>query len=224
MTPWRLLDTALIPGNGGKLLLSQRDQEFSISIAGRGVLMSTSAHGSEDALAELGCSPIADRPHPRVLIGGLGMGFTLAAALRHLGPDAEVVVAELVPAVIGWNRDYLGGYSGHPLQDQRTRVREGDVAKLLREERKAYDAILLDVDNGPESITHKKNDWLYSVEGLAASFAALRPGGILAVWSAGPDNTFTERLHKTGFQVRQVKVRAHDNQGELHTIWVAEGG
>ena len=224
MIPWKLLDSAPIPGNAGQLLLHRRGGEFSISIAGRGVLMNTHAHGSEDALAELACHKIAGRPRPRVLVGGLGMGFTLAAALRHLGPDAEVVVAELVPAVVAWNRTYLGEYSGQPLDDQRTRVREGDVARLLREERQAYDAILLDVDNGPESMTVRKNDWLYSAEGLAVSYAALRPRGILAVWSAGVDNAFTERLRKVGFQVRQVRVRAHDNQGELHNIWIAEGG
>jgi spermidine synthase len=224
MIPWRLLDTAPIPGDGGKLQLHQRNGEFSISIVGGGVLMSTSAHGSEDALAELACRKIAARTSPRVLIGGLGMGFTLAAALRHLGPDAQVVVAELVPAVVTWNRGPLGEHAGQPLQDQRASVRESDVAKVIREERQAFDAILLDVDNGPEGLTRKKNDWLYSLDGLTASFAALRPKGILAVWSAGPDREFTERLQKVGFQVRQTRVRAHNNKGELHTIWLAEGG
>ncbi|MCM2264287.1 MAG: hypothetical protein NDI73_03750 [Desulfuromonadales bacterium] len=224
MIPWRLLDTAQIPGNGGELQLHQRDGEFSISIVGGGVLMNTHAHGSEDALAELACSQIAGRSRPRVLIGGLGMGFTLAAALCHLGPDAEVVVAELVPAVVVWNRGALGEHSGHPLQDERVLVREGDVAKILKEERQAYDAILLDVDNGPEGLTRKKNDWLYTIDGLTASFAALRPRGILAVWSAGPDRDFTERLRKVGFQVQQTRVRAHNNKGELHAIWLAEGG
>jgi spermidine synthase len=152
------------------------------------------------------------------------MGFTLAAALRHLGSDAEVVVAELVPAVVVWNRGPLGEHAGHPLQDERARVREGDVARLLKEERQAYDAILLDVDNGPEGLTRKKNDWLYTIDGLTASFAALRAKGILAVWSAGPDRNFTERLRKVGFRVRQSRVRAHNNKGELHTIWLAEGG
>lgn len=221
MIPWKLLDTALIPGNAGKLQLHQRNHEFSISIVGGGVLMNTHAHGSEDALAELACSRIADRLQPRVLIGGLGMGFTLAAALRRLGPDAKVVVAELVPTVVAWNRQWLGEYAGHPLRDQRASVREGDVAKLIREERRAFDAILLDVDNGPEGLTRKKNDWLYTIEGLTAAFTALRPNGILAVWSAGPDHNFTERLHKVGFEVQQAQVRAHNNKGELHTIWLA---
>jgi len=224
MKPWVLIDTAPIPGNAGELQLHQRDGEFSISIVGGSVLMNTHAHGSEDALAELACRKVARRSRPRVLIGGLGMGFTLAAALRHLGPDAEVVVAELVPAVVAWNRGPLGEHAGHPLQDERTRVREGDVAKLLKEERRAYDAILLDVDNGPEGLTRKKNDWLYTIDGLTASFAALRAKGILAVWSAAPDRNFTERLRKVGFRVQQNRVRAHNNKGELHTIWLAEGG
>lgn len=224
MKPWVLIDTAPIPGNAGELQLHQRDGEFSISIVGGSVLMNTHAHGSEDALAELACRQVARHSRPRVLIGGLGMGFTLAAALRHLGPDAEVVVAELVPAVVAWNRGPLGEHAGHPLQDERTRVREGDVAKLLKEERRAYDAILLDVDNGPEGLTRKKNDWLYTIDGLTASFAALRAKGILAVWSAAPDRNFTERLRKVGFRVQQNRVRAHNNKGELHTIWLAEGG
>lgn len=222
MIPWKLIDTAQIPGNAGQLQLHQRNDEFSISILGGGVLMNTRAHGSEDALAELACRPIASRSRPRVLIGGLGMGFTLAAALRCLGSDAEVTVAELVPAVVAWNRGPLGQYSGHPLQDGRTVVREGDVARVLREGRQAYDAILLDVDNGPEGLTRKKNDWLYSIDGLTASFAALRPKGILAVWSAGPDQHFTERLRKVGFEVKQARVREHDNKGELHMVWLAE--
>jgi spermidine synthase len=224
MIPWKLLDTAQIPGAGGELQLYQRNSEFSIIIVGGGVLMSTRTHGSEDALAELACSKIAGRSRSRVLIGGLGMGFTLAAALDHLGTDAEVVVAELVPAVVAWNRGPLGEYSGHPLQDVRATVREGDVARIIKTGRQAYDAILLDVDNGPEGLTRKGNDWLYTMDGLAASYAALRPKGILAVWSAGPDRDFMERLQKVGFKVKQVPVRAHGKKGEFHTIWISERG
>ncbi len=224
MIPWKLLDTAPIPGTDGELQLHQRNTEFSISIVGGGVLMSTRAHGSEDALAEVTCKKIAARPDPRVLIGGLGMGFTLAAALRHLGDNAQVVVAELVPAVVKWNQGELGEHAGHPLRDARTTVREGDVARVLKSERRAYDAILLDVDNGPEGLTRKKNNWLYSIEGLTASYSALRPEGLLAVWSAGPDRSFTERLKKVGFKVRQNRVREHNNKGDLHTIWLAERG
>jgi len=224
MIPWQLIDTAKIPGNGGELELRQRGADFTISIVGGGVLMSTRAYGSEDALARLACKRIAGRTAARVLIGGLGMGFTLAAALRHLGDDAEVTVAELVPAVVAWNRGELGGHADHPLRDSRTRVREGDVAGVLRSVRQAFDAILLDVDNGPKGLTHKKNDWLYSTDGLTAAYTALRPEGVLAVWSAGPDQAFTTRLQKVGFRVKQAKVREHGKKGSLHTIWLAERG
>ncbi len=222
MIPWKLLDTAPIPGEGGELQLHQRGTEFSISIVGGGVLMSTRAHSSEDALAEIACCRIADRSRARVLIGGLGMGFTLAAALRRLGADAEVVVAELVPAVVTWNRGPLGEHAGHPLRDARAKVREGDVANVLKTERQAFDAILLDVDNGPVGLTRKKNDWLYGMAGLSAAYLALRPQGLLAVWSAGPDRDFMERLQKAGFKAEQTRVRAHNNKGDLHTIWLAE--
>ena len=217
-----LVDTAQIPGDGGELQLFKCDTEYSISIDGTNTLMSTWAHQSEDALAELACRKITGRVQPRVLIGGLGMGFTLAAALRFLGADAEVVVAELVPGVVAWNRGVLGKYAGNPLQDERTIVREGDVAKVLRSQRKAYDAILLDVDNGPKGLTRKKNDWLYSSDGLIAAYEALRPKGILAVWSAAPSRNFMERLRKVGFKVKQSRVPEHDGKGDLHAIWLAE--
>lgn len=219
---WELVDTAPIPGQGTELQLYRREDEYSIHILGGGVLMSTWAHQSEDALAELACRKIARRAQPRVLIGGLGMGFTLAAALHHLGDTAEVVVAELVPGVVAWNRGPLGVFAGHPLQDPRTRVREGDVAKVLREQRQAYDAILLDVDNGPEGLTRKKNDWLYSSDGLTEAYRALRPAGVLAIWSAGPDRAFTQRLQKIGFKAKQVRVPEHQNKGNMHAIWLAE--
>ena len=219
-----LVDKAKIPGDGGELQLFKCDTEYSISIDGINTLMSTWAHQSEDALAELACRKIAGRSQPRVLIGGLGMGFTLAAALQHLGADAEVVVAELVPGVVAWNRGVLGEYAGHPLHDERATVREGDVAKGLRAQRKAYDAILLDVDNGPNGLTRKKNDWLYSSDGLIAAYEALRPEGILAVWSAATSRNFMERLRKVGFKVKQTRVPEQDNKGDLHAIWIAERG
>jgi spermidine synthase len=221
---WELIDTAEIPGTGGAMQLFQSEDEYSISVEGSGVLMSSWAHQSEDALAELSCRKITGRPRPRVLIGGLGMGFTLAAALRCLGDDAEVVVAELVPGVVAWNRGVLGKYAGHPLQDARTTIRSGDVAKILRKERQAFDAILLDVDNGPEGMTRKKNDWLYTEDGLAEAYTALRPGGVLAVWSAGPSRNFRERLRKVGYTVQQSRVSEQDNKGDLHAIWLAERG
>ena len=224
MTDWQLLETAAIPGTEDELCFYQSGEHFSISINSGGQLMNTIEYESEDSLAKLTCRKIAARPQPRVLIGGMGMGFTLAAALRHLGEDAEVVVGELVPAVVAWNRGPLGAHSGHPLQDPRTRVREGDVAKILRAERRAFDAILLDVDNGPEGLTRKKNNWLYSMDGLTEAYTALRPNGILAVWSAGPDREFMERLRKVGFRVQQVRVRADGKKGDLHAIWLAERG
>jgi spermidine synthase len=217
----QLIDTAPIPG-GGELRLFQEGEHFSIKIAGTGDLMSTRMHGSEDALAELACTRIAARPKARVLVGGLGLGFTLAAALRHLRADAEVVVAELVPGVVAWNRDVLGVHAGHPLADSRAVVRETDVAHLLRGERNAYDAILLDVDNGPDGLTHAGNAWIYGTSGLGAIHAALRNGGILTVWSAGPDAGFSARLRKSGFAVEEIPVRAHGNKGARHLIWRAQ--
>jgi spermidine synthase len=222
MNPWNLIDTSEIPNSKGELRLYQRGNEHSIAIAGEGELMSSRVFGSEEVLAELGCTPVASRDRARVLVGGLGMGYTLAASLRQLGPDAEVVVAELVPAVVRWNREYLGSYAGHPLDDPRVTVREGDIARILKRERNSFDAILLDVDNGPEGLTHRENDWLYSNAGLGAAYDCLRPGGVLAVWSAGPDRGFSERLRTIGFEVAVHTVRAHaGRKGARHTIWVA---
>lgn len=223
MNRHQLLEIATIPDNGGQLRLFQAGDDFVIKLAGGagGDLMNTRQHGSEDALAEIACKKIAHRPQPRVLIGGLGMGFTLASALRHLGDTAEVVVAELVPAVVAWNRGVVGRKAGHPLQDPRASVREVDVALILKAERQAYDAILLDVDNGPAGLTRKDNDWLYSLEGLRCCQQALRPQGVLAVWSAGPDRKFTERLKKTGFKVEELQVHAHGKKGTRHTLWMA---
>ncbi len=224
MKPWKLIDSSNIPGEGGELRLYQRGDEFSIMLAGGGgELMSSRKHGSEDALSELGCQHLASRPQPCVLIGGLGMGFTLAAALKQLGPDAEITVAELIPAVEKWNREVIGHFAGHPLDDTRCSVSIGDVAAILKQQRSSFDAILLDVDNGPEGLTHHDNNWLYSSEGLQSAYAALRPGGVLAVWSAGPDAIFNKRLRQAGFKVRQEQVRAHGKKkGAKHTIWIAQ--
>ncbi len=223
MNPWKLIDTSEIPDNGGELRLYQRGEEHSITIVGGGELMNSRVFGSEEALAELGCTAVAGRAQARVLVGGLGMGYTLAAALRHLAPDAELVVAELVPAVVRWNREFIGGYAGHPLADPRVTVREGDIARILKRERESFDAILLDVDNGPEGLTHRANDWLYSDAGLAAAYDTLRRGGVLAVWSAGPDRGFSERLRRAGLEVAVHTVRAHaGRKGARHTIWLAE--
>ncbi len=216
-----LLDTAQVPGDGGEIGLYQLGDDFIIKVAGGQDLMSTRTHGSADALAEIACAEVADRDRARVLIGGLGMGFTLASALHHLGPDAEVVVAELVPAVVEWNRGPPGEHAGHPLRDERVTVREVDVSLLLRDEPASWDAIMLDVDNGPEGLTKGDNDWLYSGAGLHATFEALRPKGVLTVWSAGSDKAFTKRLCKVGFEAEEVPVRAHRGKGSRHVIWVA---
>ncbi|KPK12020.1 MAG: hypothetical protein AMJ68_03505 [Acidithiobacillales bacterium SG8_45] len=199
----------------------QRGDEFSIRIVGRGELMNSRAHGSEDALAALTCARLENTVNPRLLIGGLGMGFTVGAALPHLSEQARVVVAELVPAVVAWNAGPLAQLAGHPLEDPRVSVREGDVARSLKTEKNTYDAILLDVDNGPEGLTRRENDWLYSTQGLSAAHEALRPRGVLAVWSAGPAQDFQERLRKVGFEVDEVRVHAHGSKGPRHVIWFA---
>ena len=221
MTPWILLDSAQVPGNGGELRLYQRGDEFSIKLEGRGELIYSRVHGSEDALAEHTCARLSDCEKPRLLIGGLGMGFTLAEALRHIGSQAQVVVAELVPEVVTWNRGPLGKFAGNPLEDLRVIVHEGDVARIIDAEQQAYDAILLDVDNGPEGLTRKENDRLYDIDGLNAAYAALRANGVLAVWSAGPDQKFLQRLRKTGFEVEEIRVRSRGAKGARHIIWFA---
>jgi spermidine synthase len=221
MIPWEFLESAQVPGNGGELCLYRRGAEFSIRVGNR-ELMNSRVHGSEEALAELACVRVADRPRPRILIGGLGMGFTLAAALRRLGPEGRVVLAELVPAVVAWNRGPLAALAGHPLQDGRVTVREVDVAQILRATRQPYDAILLDVDNGPEGLARRENDWLYARPGLEAAHAALRPAGVLAVWSAAPNQVFAQRLRRVGFTVDEVHVPARSSRkGRRHTIWLA---
>ena len=224
MIPWTLLDTAQAPGNGGELRLYQRGAEFSIRVE-KCELMNSRHYGSEDALAELACKRIADRPHPQVLIGGLGMGYTLRAALNSLKADGKVVVAELVPAVVVWNRGPLAELAGNPLQDFRVTVRENDVGQIMREKQQAYDAILLDVDNGPEGLTRKSNDLLYGLPGLKIAYDALRPAGILAVWSAGTNDAFVRRLRKTGFTVDEVPVRSRGARGGArYTVWLAQRG
>lgn len=220
MLPWTLLDTAQVPG-GGELRLMRRGAEFSIKL-GQNELMNSRLSGSEQALATLTCERIRARKQPRILIGGLGMGFTLRAALDGLGGDARVVVAELVPAVVAWARGAMAEVFGGSLIDPRVSIRETDVGQLIRAERGAFDAILLDVDNGPEGLTRESNDTLYDLKGLTAARAALRPAGMLAVWSSGPDPRFTQRLRKAGFDVEEVRVRANGKRGGArHVIWIA---
>jgi len=217
-----LLATAPIPGTDVELKLYEYRDRFAISIPGRGELMNTRVHGSEIALAERACARIAGRERARILIGGLGMGFTLAAALGASGPDAEVLVAELVPEVVDWNREIVGEPSGHPLRDPRAAVHVGDVSDVLRAPGSGFDAILMDVDNGPEGLIRRENDWLYAPAGLAATRSALRPGGVLAVWSASADEAFTRRLRDAGFEVDLQMVRPNRaRKGPRHWIWFA---
>ncbi len=221
MIPWEFLESTPVPGGDGELSLYRRGGEFSIRVAGR-ELMNSRVHGSEEALAELACARIADRPRPRILIGGLGMGYTLAAALRRLPPKGRVVVAELVLAVIAWNRRVLGELAGRPLLDARVAVHEGDVAEILQREHQAFDAVLLDVDNGPEALARRDNNWLYARPGLQAAFNVLRPAGVLAVWSAAPHQSFSQRLRSVGFAVEELRVPARERRGgRRHTIWLA---
>jgi len=224
MIPWSLLDTAQIPG-GGKLRLMQRGAEFSIRL-GRDELMNSRLSATEQALATIACEKIRGRKRPNkrpsVLIGGLGMGFTLRAALTVLGPQAHITVAELVPAVVAWARGPMAKLSGDSLSDPRVRIHEGDVGDLIRSGRSDYNAILLDVDNGPHGMTRKANEGLYDLKGLRAAHTALRPGGVLAVWSSGPDAKFTARLRKTRFKVDEIPLRAKGPRGGArHFIWTA---
>lgn len=220
MVPRILIDTAEVPG-GDALRLFRRGDEFSIML-GANELMNSRLSGSEEALATLACDRLADRAAVRLLIGGLGMGFTLRAALERLGTDAAVTVAELVPAVVAWARGPMAPVFDNCLDDPRVRIAEQDVAALIAGQRAAWDAILLDVDNGPEGLIRKANDALYDLAGLTAIRRALRPGGVLAVWSSGPHPAFSKRLRAAGFDVNEVAVRATTRRsGARHLIWFA---
>ena len=224
MNPWQLLGRAQTPGGGAELVLYRRGSEFSIK-ADNWELMNSRTYGSEEAMAKLGCQSLAKHPRARVLIGGLGMGYSVRTALDILGEDAQVVVAELVPAVVEWNRGVLADLAGRPLDDGRVELHVADVVQLIETAGGSYDAIMLDVDNGPEAIVRKGNDWLYGNSGLAATYAALRRGGKLAIWSAGPQPAFVKRLRRAGFEVDEVRVRARSgsnrNRGSHHIVWVA---
>jgi spermidine synthase len=209
-----------LPDGSGDLRLKQRGTEFSIML-GSNELMNSRLSGSEEALAATACDRIRSRKAARVLIGGLGMGFTLRAALASLGPDAGVTVAELVPAVIAWAHGPMSDVFGASLADSRVSLREADVGELIRSGASAFDAILLDVDNGPDGLTRKANDALYGLAGLRAARRALRAGGVLAVWSAKPDPKFTLRLRKANFAVEELKVPAGRSRGGKHVIWIA---
>jgi spermidine synthase len=218
MKPRQLIGTARVPG-GEDLRLFRRGDDFMI-VLGRNELMNSRMSGSEEALAVMTCARLRNRAAPRLLIGGYGMGFTLRAALAVLPPDARVTIAELVPEIIDWARGPMAELAAGCLDDPRVDLVERDVAALIGEARGAYDAILLDVDNGPDGLVRGANERLYSMRGLAAAKAALKPSGVLAIWSAAPDAAFARRLMAAGFTVEEVVVRARSNgKGPRHIIW-----
>lgn len=218
MIKWEHLEADSVPG-GGRIELHRRGEEYVIRVDGY-ELMSNRQHGSEDALADLAFDALGTRSAAtRVLVGGLGMGFTLARALARSRPDSEVEVAELVPAVIRWNEGVLGEVAGHPLRDPRVVLHAGDVGKRIRAG--GYDAILLDVDNGPTALSHPENHWLYGRGGLNACRSGLRKRGVLTVWSVSHDDGFTRRLRSAGFRVEVMPVRSRGHKGQRHVVWVA---
>ena len=220
MIPWVQLGAAVVPGDGGELRLMRRGEEFSI-MAGSIELMNSRLSGSEEALAGETVARLGGRPAPRLLIGGLGMGFTLRAALAVLGADATVVVAELVPEVAAWARGPMAFLHGDSLTDPRVTIVETDVAAVIARPGEGFDAILLDVDNGPEGLMRRTNDDLYDAYGLRQAAEALRPGGALSVWSASPHAVFAARFAHAGFSVEELRVRANGKRGGArHVIWI----
>jgi len=224
MRHWTQLGEAPIPGTQKSLTLFKSKDDFHIKVSGGFELMSTRKHGSEDALATLPLAMLENIESAHMLIGGLGMGFTLAAALKKLGANATVTVAELIPEVVQWNHGPLGEFSGTPVNDPRAQIELIDVCQLLKEKPDTYDVIALDVDNGPEGLTQSSNNWLYSEAGIHAARKALRPKGVLAYWSAGGDRPFRQRLRHCGFKVEEKQVFAHGSKGTRHTIWLAHAG
>lgn len=208
MTNWDIVDSAATD-DGTVLVLVKADDIWEVRVEHH-LLMASDEHRSEDALSTL---TLERAPHARrVLIGGLGMGYTLRSTLDGLPADATVVMAEMSPALVGWNRDVFGSLAGHPLRDPRVELRVGDVGARIREATESYDAILLDVDNGPEAMTHQHNSALYDEAGLAACFNALRPDGVLSIWSAGSDDDFVIRLKKAGFATEAVAITIDDDE------------
>ena len=224
MRPWNIIDHERVPDDDAVLYLVSRGSEYTIRVDHR-ELMSNTAHGSEDALAEYACAALENSEDPTILIGGLGMGFTLAAALNYVGSAAQVTVAELIPAVVRWNREHVGRAAGYPLDDPRVSVFVGDVIELVETPPAPWSAILLDVDNGPYALTRPANGWLYTREGLIAAREALIPGGILAIWSALGSASLTRRLKKAGFKVEVIRYveddRPTQQDGGVHFLWLA---
>lgn len=231
MLPWQTVARAAGP-DGAEWVLARRGEEWVVRVAGR-ALMSSRQHGSEEALAAIALALLpkgrrdppgrrrGDRGPPTVLVGGLGLGFTLRAALDRLPEDARVVVAELAPALVEWNRGPVAHLAGRPLDDPRTRLQQGDVLARIAEAKGAFDAILLDVDNGPSAVAHPANDRLYGEKGVRACRAALRAGGVLVVWSAGPDERYRARLEKAGLEVEvhAVPAREGTSKGARHVVF-----
>jgi spermidine synthase len=221
MIPWQQIDSARVPDSDVELRLMRRGTEFSMML-GPNELMNSRLSGSEEALATLACKRIEAVKRPHLLIGGLGMGFTLRAALKVLGAEAQITVAELVPAVVAWARGPMADLYGDSLVDVRASIVTADVIEVIHARPSAFDAVLLDVDNGPEGLIRKANDALYTTKGLTSIRRALRPGGVLAVWSSGPNTSFTKRLRDADFVVNEVGVRATTKRsGAHHVIWFA---
>lgn len=221
MRPWLTLDTTETP-DGSMLSLAQRGEEFVIRASGQ-VLMSSRQHGSEEALAQVACKALRGRPQPSLLIGGLGMGFTLRAALDLLPAHARVTVAELVPAIVQWNQGPLSKLANNPLEDPRVEVAIADVRQVINQHPQSFDAIALDVDNGPQALTTPANQPLYFERGLQSVRRALRPGGMLTVWSAAEDPAFVQRLRKAGFRVSLERPTIRGGKrGGRHVLFVAQ--
>ncbi|QIE56117.1 spermidine synthase [Pikeienuella piscinae] len=221
MLPWIHLATATMP-DGATLRLLRRGAEFSIRLRDGNELMNSRLAASEEALATLAIERLAGRRAPRILIGGLGMGFTLRAAQAAAGSDARLIVSEIVPELIDWATAHMADVFGDCLSDPRVELNTGDVGAVIRAAGAAFDAILLDVDNGPNGVTRAGNDALYGEAGLLAARRALTPGGVLAIWSAAPDPGFSRRLSHCGFATSVTKVRAvRAKRGARHTVWLA---
>ncbi len=221
MIPWEEIDRATVPGRKNELILRRRGEKFSIRTGGT-ELMNSRMHGSEEALANLAFEQMGQGSGLRILVGGLGMGYTLARTLAMAPSDARILVAELIPEVIAWNRSVFGHLAGMPLNDPRVRVDASDVGAVIHRQTDAFDAILLDVDNGPTGLTQDANNRLYAENGLKAAFRALTPGGVLGIWSAGDDPVFTRRLANCGFKARAVSVSAvAPSRAGRHVVWIA---
>jgi len=225
MRRWEIIDHEPVPDDDGTIYLTSRGTEYVIHVNGR-QLMSNRMHGSEDALADYACDRLDHLEDARVLVGGLGMGFTLAAALRRIGAAGNGTVAELMPAVVRWNKEYTGRAAKHPLRDPRATVHVGDVADLVDGAADRWSAILLDIDNGPNALTRPNNGWLYTKQGLNAMYKALIPGGVLGIWSADNSKSLTRRLRAAGYGVEVLRFTeagrpTPDDSGE-HVLWMAK--